>query len=110
MRIGVCSTAAIARVALLPAAADSDHEIIAIASRDRDRAVAVADEFDVPRAYGSYDDLLADDDLDAVYVPLPNGLHAEWTKRAADAGLHVLCEKPLAVDAAEARDVVDHCH
>jgi predicted dehydrogenase len=109
MRIGVCSTAAIARVAFLPAAAETDHEVLAIASRDADRARSVADDFDVPRAYGSYEELLADDDLDAVYVPLPNGLHAEWTKRAADAGLHVLCEKPLAVDAAEAREVADYC-
>jgi xylose dehydrogenase (NAD/NADP) len=109
MRLGVLSTATIARVALLPAAADSDHEVVAIASRDADRARAVADEFDVDRAYGSYEDLLADDDLDGVYVPLPNALHAEWTKRAADAGLDVLCEKPLAVDADEAREVVEYC-
>jgi len=109
MRLGVLSTATIARVALLPAAADSDHEVLAIASRDEDRAASVAAEFDVPRAYGSYAELLSDDDLDAVYVPLPNSMHAEWTKRAADAGLDVLCEKPLGVDAAEAREMADHC-
>lgn len=65
--------------------------------------------FDIPRAYGSYEALLADDDLDAVYNPLPNNLHAEWTRRAADAGLDVLCEKPLAVDADEARSMATHC-
>jgi len=108
MRIGVLSTATIARIALLPAAADTDHEVVAIASRDADRAAAVAEEFEVARAYGSYEELL-DDDLDAVYVPLPNALHAKWTKRAADAGLHVLCEKPLGVDAAEAREMADYC-
>jgi len=109
MRLGVLSTATIGRVSVLPAAADSDHELLAVASRDRERAEALAEAFDVPRAYGSYADLLADDDLDAVYVPLPNGLHAEWTKRAADAGLHVLCEKPLGVDADQAREMADYC-
>jgi predicted dehydrogenase len=109
MRLGVLSTATIARVALLPAAADADHEVLAVASRDADRAASVAAEFDVPRSYGSYAELLDDDDLDAVYVPLPNSLHAEWTRRAADAGLDVLCEKPLGVDAAEAREMAEHC-
>jgi predicted dehydrogenase len=109
MNFGVISTANIARAAVAPAIEDSDHDLLAVASRDADRAEAFAEEFGVPRTYGSYEGLLADDDLDAVYNPLPNALHAEWTKKAADAGLHVLCEKPLAVDAPEAREVAEHC-
>jgi predicted dehydrogenase len=109
MNFGVLSTANIGRAAVVPAIRDTDHDLLAVASRDSERAESFADEFGIPRAYGSYDELLADDDLDAVYNPLPNALHAEWTKKAADAGLHVLCEKPLAVDAEEARDVGDHC-
>ena len=109
MNFGVISTAGIARVAVLPAIESSEHRVLAVASRDEDRARSVAEEFDVPRSYGSYEALLADDDLDAVYNPLPNSMHAEWTKRAADAGLHVLCEKPLGVDAEEAREMGTYC-
>ena len=110
MRFGIISTAGIARSALIPAVAKTEHTVDAIASRDESRAQAVASEFGIPRSYGSYEELLADPDLDAVYNPLPNGLHAEWTKRAADAGLDVLCEKPLAADAAEAESVATYCH
>ncbi|MFO8116101.1 MAG: Gfo/Idh/MocA family oxidoreductase [Halorubrum sp.] len=109
LTVGVLGTAAIARDAVIPAVAASDHAVGAVASRDGDRAASFAATHSIPRSYGSYEALLDDDALDAVYVPLPNGLHAEWTIRAADVGLHVLCEKPLAVDAAEAREVVDHC-
>jgi predicted dehydrogenase len=109
MRFGVLSTAHIGTGSVIPAIQASDHEVLAIASRDGERAASVAESLGIPRAYGSYEDLLADGDLDAVYNPLPNALHAEWTKRAADAGLDVLCEKPLAVDADEARAVFDYC-
>ncbi|MDY6817264.1 MAG: Gfo/Idh/MocA family oxidoreductase [Halobacteriales archaeon] len=109
MRFGILSTAGIGRAAVIPAINDSDHEVAAIASRDIDRAEAVAAEFDIPTAYGSYEALLDDERLDAVYNPLPNSLHAEWTKRAADAGLAILCEKPLAVDADEARSMATYC-
>ena len=109
MNFGVLSTANIGRAAVVPAIRETDHDLLAVASRDADSAEAFADEFGIPRAYGSYDELLADDELDAVYNPLPNALHAEWTKKAADAGLHILCEKPLAVDAAEAREVGEYC-
>ena len=63
----------------------------------------------MPRSYGSYDELLDDADVEAGYIPLPKHLHAEWTRRAATAGNHVLCEKPLALAAAEARDMVEWC-
>jgi len=109
MNIGVISTANIGRKRVIPAIAKTDATTLAIASRDEERAESVADELDIQRAYGSYETLLSDDDLDAVYNPLPNALHAEWTKRAADAGLDVLCEKPLGVDAAEAREMTEYC-
>jgi len=109
MRFGIIGTADIARTALIPAVERTEHTVDAIASRDESRARAVADEFDIPRAFGSYEALLGAPDLDAVYNPLPNSLHGEWTKRAADEGLHVLCEKPLTADADEAASVVDHC-
>ncbi|WP_254272520.1 Gfo/Idh/MocA family protein [Haloarcula marina] len=109
MRFGVISTADIGIDSVIPGIVASDHEFGAIASRDASRAQAVADRFDAPTAYGSYDALLADDSLDAVYIPLPNGLHAEWIRRAADAGLHVLCEKPLTGSAEETAAVFDYC-
>jgi len=109
MRFGVIGTAEIALSSVIPAIRRTEHEVAAIGSRDPDRARAVADNLGIPRAYGDYESLLDDEGIDAVYVPLPNALHAEWTKRAADEGLHVLCEKPLAVDADEARDVFNYC-
>ncbi|QCS40950.1 Gfo/Idh/MocA family protein [Natrinema versiforme] len=109
MDFGVLSTAGIAQKAFLPGIAASDHDVTAIASRDEADARAVAAEYGIEETYGDYGDLIANADVDALYVPLPNSLHAEWTKRGADAGLDVLCEKPLAVDAAEAREVVDYC-
>jgi len=102
VRWGVLSTARIGRKAVAPAIARSSNgTLLAIASRDAGLAVATAAELGAPRAYGSYDDLLADPDVDAVYVPLPNSQHAAWTIRAAEAGKHVLCEKPLAMSSAE---------
>ncbi|WP_318567248.1 Gfo/Idh/MocA family oxidoreductase [Salinigranum marinum] len=109
MRFGIISTARIGLGSVVPAIEKSEHAVLAIASREAARAEAVADEHDVPRAYGSYEALLADDDVDAVYNPLPNALHAEWSRRAADHGKHVLCEKPLARDADEARALFDYC-
>jgi len=109
MQFGVLSTANIGRHAVVPAIQATDHEVLAVGSRDRGRAEAYAEDLGIERAYGSYEGLLDDGDLDAVYNPLPNGLHAEWTTRAADRGLDVLCEKPLAVDATEAREVGQHC-
>lgn len=101
MNWGLLSTARINR-RLIPAIRAADGaELLGVASRDLSRAKAYAAEWDIPRAYGSYDDLLEDPRIDAVYISLPNSLHAEWTIRAAKAGKHVLCEKPLALSVAE---------
>ncbi|QPV63281.1 Gfo/Idh/MocA family oxidoreductase [Halosimplex litoreum] len=109
MRFGIISTADIGVESVMPAIAASEHEIGAVASRDESAARALADDFGVDAAYGSYEAMFEDDSLDAVYNPLPNGLHGEWTKKAADAGLHVLCEKPFTGTAAETREVFDYC-
>jgi len=110
LRIGVLSTADIARKKVVPGMLKARPvEVAAIASRDAERARGVAAELGIPNAHGSYEALLADPDIDAVYVPLPNHLHAEWTKAAARAGKHVLCEKPLAMTSGQAREMIDAC-
>ena len=109
MKFGIISTANIGTETVIPAIQETEHEVVAIASRNRARAQEVAEQLEIPRAYETYEELLDDDEIEAVYNPLPNALHAEWTKRAADHGLHVLCEKPLAVDAAEARELGRYC-
>jgi predicted dehydrogenase len=81
--------------------------VTAIASRDRDRAAVAAKTLGIARAYGSYEELLADPDVDAIYNPLPNHLHVPWTIRAAEAGKHVLCEKPIALSVSDARQLLD---
>lgn len=88
-----------------PARAVEEAELVAVAARDRARAEKFAAKHGVPRVHASYDELLADADIDAVYNPLPNSLHAEWTVKALEAGKHVLCEKPFTSNADEARDV-----
>ena len=108
VRWGVLSTAAIATERVIPAMQQgSDVAVVAIASRDRRRAEQVAQRLGIERAYGTYEALLADPDIDAVYNPLPNHLHASWSLAAARAGKHVLCEKPLAPDATEAAKLVE---
>ncbi len=81
-----------------------------IASRDRKKAEGAARELGMPKSYGSYEELLADKEIEAVYIPLPNHLHAEWVKKAADAGKHVICEKPFAMDAREAEQAISYAH
>ncbi|HST83412.1 MAG TPA: Gfo/Idh/MocA family oxidoreductase [Kineosporiaceae bacterium] len=106
MRIGVLGAARIAPAALMkPAQVVAGVEVGAVAARDRGRADAFAARYGVRTAYGSYADLLADPSLDAVYIALPNGLHAQWTLAALAAGKHVLCEKPFTSNAAQAREV-----
>ncbi len=99
---GVISSSNIGRKAVNPAIQASENgELLAIASRDEQTARTVAEEGGIPTHYGSYEALLDDPRIDAVYNPLPNGLHREWTIRAAEKGKHILCEKPLALNAAE---------
>jgi predicted dehydrogenase len=106
MRIGVLGAARIAPAALMkPAQVVAGVEVGAVAARDRGRAEAFAARYGARTAYGSYSDLLADPSLDAVYIALPNGLHAQWTLAALAAGKHVLCEKPFTSNAAQAREV-----
>jgi predicted dehydrogenase len=108
LRWGVLSTAAIGRQKVVPGIRKAERcEVIAIASRDAETARRAAMELGIPNAHGSYEELLADPDVDAVYVPLPNHLHAEWTIAAVEAGKHVLCEKPLALTAADAERMVE---
>jgi predicted dehydrogenase len=102
LRWGILGTARINRALATPLRASDRNELLAVASRSLDRAEAEARKWGVPRAFGSYEALLADPAIDVVYVPLPNGLHAEWTERAARAGKHVLCEKPLVLTLQEA--------
>jgi predicted dehydrogenase len=86
---------------------ESKHGVLtAVAARNADRARDFAARFEIPKAYGSYEDLLADPDVDAVYVSTPHAMHGEWAIRAAEAGKHVLCEKPLTITAAEAEEVI----
>jgi predicted dehydrogenase len=108
LRWGVLSTASIGRVKVIPAIQKAPHcDVVAIASRDADVAASVAGELGIPRAHGSYEALLADGDVEAVYIPLPNHLHARWAIAAAEAGKHVLCEKPLALSAADAERMIE---
>jgi len=100
-RWGILSTARINRAVIPALRASSESELVAVASRDAARGKAFAGEHDIPRAFGSYEELVAADEIDAVYNPLPNHLHAEWTIRALRGGKHVLCEKPLALSVEE---------
>ncbi|HEY1593583.1 MAG TPA: Gfo/Idh/MocA family oxidoreductase [Solirubrobacteraceae bacterium] len=95
VRWGILSTARINGLFLDGAAPLGDVEVIAVGSRDRERGAAFADEYGIERVHDTYDALLADRDIEAVYIPLPNSLHVEWTLRALEQGKHVLCEKPL---------------
>ncbi|MDR7143705.1 Gfo/Idh/MocA family oxidoreductase [Rhizobium sp. BE258] len=102
LRFGIISTAKIGREAVVPAIQDAENCVVsAVASRDLARAREMADRFSAPHAFGSYEEMLASDKIDAVYIPLPTSQHIEWAIKAADAGKHVLCEKPIALKAAE---------
>ncbi len=108
VRFGIIGTARISLERVIPAMQQGEHvRIEAIASRDLDRAKAAASQFAIPKAYGSYDELLADSEIEAVYNPLPNHLHVPVSIEAATAGKHVLCEKPIAIDAEEVARLID---
>lgn len=108
LRIGVLGAAKISGLALFEPAGDTDGvEVVGVAARDRDRAAKQVAEFGLSTTYDSYEDVLADESLDAIYNPLPISLHHEWTIAALKAGKHVLCEKPFASNADQAREMVD---
>jgi predicted dehydrogenase len=107
LRLGVLGAAKIARSFIEAVRPSSKVVVAAVASRDAERAAVFARDTGVPSVHASYEALLADPAIEAVYVPLPNNLHATWAIRAAQAGKHVLCEKPLAASAAEARAIFD---
>jgi predicted dehydrogenase len=103
-----CAVIAVDKV--IPAMQRSQRcDVVAIASRDASRAAETAARLGIRRSHGSYEALLADDEIEAVYIPLPNHLHAEWTERAAAAGKHVLCEKPLGLSVAEVVTMIEAC-
>ncbi|MGA9492209.1 MAG: Gfo/Idh/MocA family oxidoreductase [Mycobacterium sp.] len=106
LRIGVLGAARIAPSALVKPAQDNDDVVVAaVAARDRSRAQAFADKHRIARVHDTYEALIGDPDIDAIYNPLPNGLHGRWTRAALAAGKHVLCEKPFTANAAEAREI-----
>ena len=108
VRWGVLSTSNFAQTKVLPAMLKAEHtELVAIASRDLAKAQAAADKFGLPKAYGSYEELLADPDIDVIYNPMPNHQHVPWTIKALEAGKHVLCEKPIGLSSAEAQTLLD---
>jgi len=107
VRWGVLSSARIGTAKVIPAMqAGENCDIVAIASRSLEKARATAARLGIPKAYGSYEELLADPEIDAVYNPLPNHLHVPWSVKALEAGKHVLCEKPIALTAAEAQELL----
>jgi predicted dehydrogenase len=107
VRWGVLSTAAIGVKKVIPGMQRGEwSEVIAIASRDPRKAEEAASALGIARAYGSYEELLADPQIEAIYNPLPNQLHVLWSIKAAEAGKHVLCEKPLSLTVAEAKTLI----
>jgi predicted dehydrogenase len=108
LRFGILSTASIGIRKVIPAMQKGRlTTVAAIASRDLAKAREAASALNIPKAYGSYEELLADPEIDAVYNPLPNQLHVPWSIRAAEAGKHILCEKPLSMNVAEARSLIE---
>lgn len=107
VRWGMLSTSSIGRVMAQAFSESNNAKLVAIAGRDAERSRAYASELEIPRSYGSYDDLLEDPDIDAIYIPLPISFHADWTIKALKAGKNVLCEKPLASSVEEVSKVFD---
>src|SRR5438045_2630877 len=103
---GILSTGAISRAFSEAAPHSTTGRLVAVASRDASTATQFATEYNIPRSYGRYDDLLADPDVEAVYISTPHPLHPEWAIKAAAAGKHVLCEKPIGLNHPEAMAIV----
>ncbi|WP_026699808.1 Gfo/Idh/MocA family protein [Salibacterium aidingense] len=106
---GILSTAAIAKKQVIPALQQADNAEPAAVASGSGKAAELARQYDIPKAYENYEELLDDPEIDIVYIPLPNGLHAKWVKEAAKRGKHVLCEKPAALTAEEAQDMIRFC-
>jgi predicted dehydrogenase len=107
LRIGILGCANIARQFVRDVAPSAAVDVVAVASRQRETAAAFAQAQGIQRHYGSYEALLSDADVDAIYLPLPNSMHADWAVRAAEAGKHILCEKPLSLGLAQAQSMFD---
>jgi len=108
VRWGILSTAKIAREKVIPAMQKGEFcEVVAIASRNIEAANAEAKKLNISKAYGSYEELLADKDVDAIYIPLPNDMHVEWAKKCLEANKHVLCEKPIGLTSQQAQELSD---
>lgn len=106
VRWGILSTAKIGREKVIPAMQSGELcDVVAIASRDKSHAETIAARLNIPVSYGSYEELLSDPEIDAVYIPLPNHLHVKWAIKAIEANKHVLCEKPIGISSAEAREL-----
>ena len=110
VRWGILSTADIGMSKVTPAIQRAPNcDVVAIASRDGQRAAEAAGRLGNPRSFGAYEELLSSEDIDAVYIPLPNDMHAEWTFKAAAAGKHILCEKPLAMSSSQGMEMASAC-
>ncbi|MCU7550321.1 Gfo/Idh/MocA family oxidoreductase [Chitinophagaceae bacterium LB-8] len=108
IRWGILSTAKIGREKVIPALQKGKYcDVIAIASRNIEQAQAAAKALGIPKVYGTYEELLSDSDINAIYIPLPNHMHVEWAMKALEAGKHVLCEKPIGLSSAEAIKLLD---
>jgi predicted dehydrogenase len=108
VRWGILSTSNFAQSKVIPALLKCESvEVAAVASRDQSKAYEAAARFGVPKAYGSYEELLADPEIEVIYNPAPNHLHVPWSIKALEAGKHVLCEKPIGLSAAEALQLLD---
>lgn len=108
VRWGILGAAKIAVEKVIPSMQSGNYcEIAAIASRNSVKAEKAANDLSIPKSYGSYEDLLNDAEIEAVYIPLPNHLHLEWSAKAAEAGKHVLCEKPIGLNASEVRELIE---
>src|SRR5262245_8565478 len=108
VRFGILSTAKIGREKVIPAIQASKYcEVYGIASRQKQAAEKIAGDLHIPKAYASYEELLNDASITAVYVPLPNDLHVAWSIKALDAGKHVLCEKPIGLSSSEAQKLIN---
>jgi predicted dehydrogenase len=108
VRWGILSTAKIGLTKVIPAMQKGNYaEIVAIGSRNKEAAVEATQNLGIPKAYGSYEELLADPEIDAIYNPLPNHMHVSWSIQALEAGKHVLCEKPIGLSAGEGQELID---